>query len=105
MARREAVFRQTATLCTALHRSVAPPKFVRLSRVHLILSNSSGFRIPESVNPHRERPAAFIPPTKGFPKSQRIFRETFELLFPASAPSEGVGQRPFLCERSDGCIE
>lgn len=64
------------------------------SRGHLILSNSSGFRIPESVNPHRERPAAFIPPTKGFLKVRGDFVKTFELLFPSSAPAEGVGSRP-----------
>ena len=86
-----------------------PKKYATESRGHLILSNSSGFRIPESVNPHRERPASFILPTKGSPKVRR-FRETFELPFPSSALAGGgeeVGQRePFSSiGRSVGCGE
>ena len=53
----------------------APKKYATESRGRLILSNSSGFRIPESVNPHRERPASFIRPTKGSLKVRGDFEK------------------------------
>ena len=86
-----------------------PKKYATESRGHLILSNSSGFRIPESVNPHRERPASFIRPTKGSLKVRGDFEKPLNSPFRPqlwlAGGGEEVGQRESLSLPSRGALD